>query len=982
MNSLLRNWIAQMESWEAASEFGIPSEEWARYDVIKRNDDVYIASLSGLFDSLRNDNALSRQSELWSIAKTLLVYSRGSVSSYLSGVQRDLNQLYSAALFYLAGFPATATFLAKPIRKYSSDVLEEKFLVSFFCHDVSSGEPLSLQLAAYVEGSVDNLSTLGTYLTDSLSKGLSSDPRQFIAAKLASKCIDKFANDNIWKLLRENTDGYSHEAWRDYFSAGIATPIWELLPSQMTAITQGLLRNIDVTFSLQMPTSAGKTALCELLIYNEVKVRGRAVLFLVPFRALAAEIHRGMSRRLHSAGIRIVATHGGNIPSHSESASVEDADVLIITPEKFAALEQAIEGLADRFFSIICDEGHLIDDRSRGLSYELLLTRLRNANVPGRRFVFLSAILPNVDEIHSWLGGSNQSLVKSEYKPVDMDYGFLTKTASGSYRLDMNPTEPQPRNYILHRFLVKDDFKYMNLETQRYNLFPGRNTFLSLACAASLKARRTGPVALFTTTRGENGVQALGEKIHEMIDRQIRAAQEGPTDAPSLPELHDYFSFLLGAEHLLTRLVKLGVAYHHGRLPQEMRRAIEEGVQDGTIHLIICTTTLAEGVNLPIRTMVVHTVRRYNRRAQAQVYIQRRSIKNIIGRAGRAGKETRGRIMFINSSERAYVEQVLRGQNLERATGMLFKLIEELYEFSISHNQVLTNELFEQQQPWFLSLIDSIDYSLIELISSDVLASDVDQQLAELLDKTLASHFCSTVDLRNILTTVFRLRAAHLTSTVDRMFWPTLKKSGTTPRFWKFVVERALLQHPLWMELLDPLDDLWLHEVIIPLIEFVSTDVTYDQTTLQEYIKGWMSGKTYYELSSSCSCSVDEILNLVCHEVGFVLQDLVAKLCQLAIETHGIDNLSEVARSWSSLLQYGLSSLQQLDLFDKGISDRLGAWGMLRYIEANQINLRGIELISLLRRNGPQLRLFLEADGRVPLMSIKRIIRELRLVYS
>ena len=979
MNSLLRNWIAQVESWESASEFGIPRDEWAQYDVIKRNDDVYIASLSSIFDALRVTDIPSRQAELYSLAKTLLVYSRGAAARYLSGIQRDLNQLYSAALFYVAGYPATAIFLTKSLSSSETDVIEEKFLINFLRHDISTSDPLSLQLASFVDGHTNELAGLTTLLTDSVSKGLLSDPRQFIAAKLASACIERFSTSNIWKLLRENADSYSQEAWRDFFNAGSTTTMWELLPSQQDALDRGLLRRMDVTFSLQMPTSTGKTALCELLIYNEVKVHRRAVLFLVPFRALAAELHRGVSRRLLATGIRIIATHGGNIPSRSESASVETADVLIVTPEKFAAIEQVVEGLSERFITIICDEGHLIDDKSRGLGYELLLTRLQRTSVTGRRFIFLSAILPNVNEIHTWLGGDSQTLVQSSYRPVDMDYGFLTEESSDSYRLDMNPTMPQPRSYFLRRFLVKDDFRFMNPETERDNLFVGRKSFVSLACAAALKARRTGPVALFTTTRGDSGTHALGKKILEMLRKQIRAAKEGPTYSSGLPALHEFLSFLLGQDYLLAQLSSLGVAYHHGCLPQEIRRAIEEGVQDGSIHIVICTTTLAEGVNLPIRTMVVHTVRRYDPRQQSYKYIERRSIKNIIGRAGRAGKETRGRIIFINSSERGYIEEVLRDQKLERATGMLFKLIKALYDFSIKYNQELSNELFEQQPKDFLSLIDSIDFSLIELISSDTQEADLGQQLTALLEKTLASHFCSTEDLRRILDTVFRLRAEHLANTVDRTFWSKLKKSGTTPRFWKFVEERALLQHSLWTELLNPLDDRWLYEVILPLVEFTGDAISYDIAVLHEFIKGWMSGKTYNELSTSCSCEVDAVLDIVCNEVGYILQDLVAKLCQLAIETHEVDTLSEMARSWSSLLQYGLISLQQLDLFDRGVSDRLGAWGVMRYLDANAIELRGNDLVPLLQRNGAALITFLEADERVPAMSIKRLIHELRL---
>ena len=90
---------------------------------------------------------------------------------------------------------------------------------------------------------------------------------------------------------------------------------------------------------------------------------------------------------------------------NSEGATAETADVLIITPEKFAALGQNLPDLENSFDTIICDEGHLIDDGNRGLQYELLLTKLKSSEGNPRKIVFISAILPNVDVIHGWLGG-------------------------------------------------------------------------------------------------------------------------------------------------------------------------------------------------------------------------------------------------------------------------------------------------------------------------------------------------------------------------------------------------------------------------------------------------------------------------------------------------------------------------------------------------------------------------------------------------
>ena len=89
--------------------------------------------------------------------------------------------------------------------------------------------------------------------------------------------------------------------------------------------------------------------------------------------------------------------------------------------------------------------------------------------------------------------------------------------------------------------------------------------------------------------------------------------------------------------------------------------------------------------------------------------------------------------------------------------------------------------------------------------------------------------------------------------------------------------------------------------------------------------------------------------------------------------------MSEWAASWSLLLQYGLADLQQLDLFERGASDRLAVWGISKYLNENNISERGFPLIRLLRLKSEQLVQYLKTDNRVPQLSIDRIIDELGL---
>ncbi len=981
MNGRLRNLMAQMESWEAANEFGIPEKNWANYDVRERSDDLYVACLSEVFDALRMDEGKERAKILDSLAKILVIYSRSAAARHLEGIERHLNQLYAAALFYLAGRPASATFLVRLLpTELDESNEEEAFLHDFLARNLGRKSELNDLVRGFIEDADTKLLTDVTkVLTGRVRDGLASDSRQFIAATLALHAVKRFSTTNVWTNLRQFAPDFSVKTWRPFFLNGKSFAMWELLPSQIKGLKAGLLDDLDTTVSLQMPTSAGKTSLCEVLLFNEVKVRKKKVLFLVPFRALAAEIRSGMSARLEASGIEIMASHGGNIPTRSETSSIEEVDVLIVTPEKFAALDQVIENFADQFATIICDEGHLIDDESRGLSYELLLTRLTADEKHKRKVVFISAILPNIAQIHKWLGGQETGLATSKYRPVATDYAFLTPHGKNGWMLDVNPIYDQPLHYALYGFLGDDDFRYLNPETKKLNLISGRSSFIALTAASALRARVSGPVAVFTTTRGDKGIAGIGEKIHELCTLGAAIAQNAPALPEELSSVTGYCRFLLGAGHLLPRLLEFGVGFHHGKMPQELRRVMEECIEAKTINILLCTSTLAEGVNLPIRTLVVHTVRRYNIENAALEFIKRRSIKNMIGRVGRAGKETRGRVVFVTNTERHYIREVLKEENMEPAHGRLFGLVQILDAHLKRHQITLKNELLEQQKPWFLALIDSIDQAIIDLIPEETPVDEVAEQINELLDRTLASHQDSSKEFKKHLSALFKLRGGRLKELVPSASWGLLKRTGSSPRFWKQAEKVGVLASKLWTTLVDAADSEWTKEIVIPLLEFPNTGELIEPKVTVKVINGWMAGRTYAELAVVCGKPVDEVLEIICGEIDFRLQELVSKACQLAIAKHGEDNVSEMAEAWPSLLRYGLGTLQQLDLFERGATDRLAVWGIQRELDRQEIDLRGKALMKHIRDNQSDFYEALQSDDRVPALSFDRTCGELGL---
>ncbi|MFT7099057.1 MAG: replicative superfamily II helicase [Rickettsiales bacterium] len=977
MSNQLINMMAEIESWESAVEFGIPENSWAQYQVRERSDDLYIALFSNIFDTLRIDDIKSRERRLSEIAKTLLIYSRSAASKYLVGIDKNINLLYCAATFYLAGFPATATLILKKDDNFLDLTEEEQFLYKLLGNKLDNFTKLDSDFLESIESNRDtDYEKIIFHFQFKESEGLKSDPRLFIASKLIGCCLKRFKSFNVWKCLRENASNFSNEIWRPFLTSSYSFPLRELFPSQMEAIKSGILSDKEEVYSLQMPTSSGKTSLCEILIFHEVKVRKKKVLFLVPFRALAAEIKGGISKRLRSAYINVVSSYGGNIPTGSDKMDASIADVLIITPEKFIALNQSFIDLEVNFDTIICDEGHLIDDDSRGLQYELLLTKLKSSEDCSRKIVFISAILPNVDEIHEWLGGSPEQLSKSNYNPVETDFAFIQKQKD-SWNLNFNTIYDRPRNYFLTNFLTKDDFRYVNPVTSNLNLIEGYKSFITLSCAASLKGRKNGSVALFTTQKGKSGVAGLSKKMLQLHNLGASITNNAPKLSIYLPDLINYISFQFGSEYSLTQLLKYGIGFHHGDLPQEIRREMEDAIQNNIINILICTSTLAEGVNLPIRTLVVHTIKRFDFDTKKQHPIDRRSIKNIVGRVGRAGKETKGRIIFSNSADESYVQDVFKDVLMEPARGSLFQLIEKLNKEITTLKTQLSNEVLESSNKQLLPIIDKIDEALIDFLPENIIIEDIGQHIENILKLTLAYKYCVTNDLKNIIKEVFSLRAERLTTSIPREQWIALKKSGSSFRFWDFINTLNLVDREEWKSLSSATDKVWIDEIIMSLLDSPNSK-EYDKGKIKKITLGWISGLSYKELAESCEVEIEEILKLL-NNVSYGLQDASSKLTQLAISRHGYLNLSEVARKWPSLLQYGLNSLQQLDMFAKGASDRLAVWGISRYLERNEILLREGELIEFIRENSEQIIKSLDSDTRVPKLSVRRVCEELEI---
>ena len=259
---------------------------------------------------------------------------------------------------------------------------------------------------------------------------------------------------------------------------------------------------------------------------------------------------------------------------------------------------------------VIADEVHLIGDQDRGPTLEMILTKLKiHENKP--QIVGLSATISNSDEISQWL---DANLVENDWRPVPLSEGVYD---AGN--------------------VTMVDGSFHEVESTI------RGAPIDLG-AESVK--EGGQSLVFAETRTRSA--SLAAKAAEVVSSMLEKSEKNELEKVSK-------KILAKNEHTelvktLAELVKKGVAFHHAGLNQNCRETIETEFRNGKIKLLSSTPTLAAGVNLPARRVVISNVNRYNAQVGANRPISVLEYKQLCGRAGRPQYDDHGEAIIVGHS--------------------------------------------------------------------------------------------------------------------------------------------------------------------------------------------------------------------------------------------------------------------------------------------------------------------------------------------
>lgn len=543
---------------------------------------------------------------------------------------------------------------------------------------------------------------------DRLADGFlhSRDRYSALLASLVGAVARKYFEMSLWRNIFDMQAEASAEtaaALEQFARAQFVNRRALIWPAQAAGISR--LRE-GTSFALCTPTGSGKTTVATLGIIPalfepnpnvlpglENLDAGNLVLYLVPSRALAAEVEERLNQDLRGISAqRVVVTglYGGTDWGPTDAWITRDQPtILICTFEKADALLRFLGVLfLDRVRLVIIDEAHTVnygkpehqalqEGASRPYRLELLGTRLNLAR--GRysfRTIALSAVAAAAaPSLARWISGSDHAQpTESRHRSTRQMLGRVEVSPQGSFTIRYDLMNGQSLKFNEGRTsstpYVGEPFPRMPARLGPREQPEVRMRAPTLWAALNLASERTTGIKPTVLISIAQKIDTFAESCLDILDEWQDGSipdyfEADPNDSmfnDCLASVADYFS----EDSFEHRLLARGIAVHHGKLPSPVGRRLKRLIDKGTVRVIIATSTLSEGVNIPVNYILIPSVFRGQTRFDLQEF------SNLIGRAGRPGVATEGHALMVLAEDRGSFRQrsgyeALRDE-LERAT--------------------------------------------------------------------------------------------------------------------------------------------------------------------------------------------------------------------------------------------------------------------------------------------------------------------------
>lgn len=975
-------------------ELGVP--EKFHIDIPKEVEPeaLFLLSIGTLTDGASAINDATQESPV--ISKELrseLGFAATFFDAYLESrfdlsISREVS-LFASATYFLAERPGSSLVLARRIQLQGLDAVEQTALWV-----LRAEWKESLRLPKHPSNHL--LVGLISAVQDHFINGVATEPilqqllkvrdwayangsaREVVLIEVTAAVLKIRVSSSSWQLL-PSFSGLPKEVWAE----AIRRPSFpkELWPSQKLLGEANIFNGRSGV--VQMPTSAGKTRSVEIIIRSAfLSDRTRVAVIVAPFRALCHEIAGSLRESFKEEPVKVNELSDAlQLDFSDQLAELFGAPLpstrylLVLTPEKLLYVLRQTPELAVHLGLVVYDEGHQFDTGKRGITYELLLTEIKNQLVSYAQTVLISAVIKNAEAVGSWLIGADPNVVNgSGLLATARSVAFATWSETLGQLWFFDSGEYNQLDYFVPRCIEPKELRLSGRE-QRKRFFPerGDSAWKDVSLYLGIRLAPSGTVAIFCGRK--DTASGLAARVVEIYERGLEMTPPSQvSDTQETLRLVYLTSKHFGGNSIQVKAASLGIFVHHGTTPQGLRLSTEHAMQHELIKLVICTSTLAQGINLPIRYLVVSGIN------QGADRIKTRDFQNLIGRAGRAGMHTEGLIVFadprvMDKRRRqkwrldAAVE-LLNPENAEDTSSSLLALVFPIN--GIDEREVLPLSQTSVIQAYFLrgdalagwakevleaNMVSNLTekmlvrqiakrQALLVALESYLMAnrgSDSSEQFfaraSSLAESTLAFALADEEQKRDLMF-LFEQTARHIEAlapiqTQQAKYAKTLLGIEDA-----ITVEQWVLQNEWAISGLSKAAD-WL-EALWPLLITITDNKLISTIEPKELVlnlaKRWFDGATYYELiefvksnagtkahgeNSRRQLTESDVMKILEGSFGFDYPLVVAAVGEFVSELSMVDDATlDQLNLFQKSFKYGLPDELSISIYETGFADR------------------------------------------------------------
>lgn len=909
-------------------------------------------------------------------------------SRFDTDVSREVTLLASAS-YFLGQRPGSSLVLARRLQAESANAIEHLTVwalqadwrhppnlaahcLNWLLHELSLGLMNHFNDGAPPEPVVELLSELRrlTYA--------SGTSREVVLAEVASAVVKLRLAGSAWTLL-PGFSGLDSAAWTEAIRhPGFPKELW---PSQKLLGKAELFAGRSGI--VQMPTSAGKTRSVEVILRSAfLAKRTRVAVLVAPFRALCHEIATSLRHAFKGEDVKVNELSDAlqldfvdQLAELLGQASPTTRHLMVLTPEKLLYVLRQEPSLVSHLGMVVYDEGHQFDTGPRGITYELLLTEIKALLQPSAQTVLISAVIKNAIAVGTWLIGPEPNVVDGTgLLSTARSVAFATWSERLGQLLFFESGSYDRSDYFVPRSIESQELQLRGRE-RAPRLFPakGDDAWKDVSLYLGIRLAPNGAVAIFCGRK--DTASGLAERAVEVYSRGFDLPS--PATASNVSEIQRLTHLAtqhFGEHSTVAKAAALGVFVHHGTTPQGLRLSIEHGVQSELIKVVICTSTLAQGVNLPIRYLIVSGVN------QGAERIKTRDFQNLIGRAGRAGMHTEGLVLFAdprvidNKRREPWRLQaaigLLKAENSEETSSSLLELLAPIW--SPNGKTALPVPISEVLHAYFKRGDDLLAWAiemdnayrwlgfdqrslakeisrrqrLLSALESYLMANRGVENFETMLPKvrdlaasTLAYSLADEVTKASLVQ-LFELSATHIEQLIPEparqaAYARTLLGAFDARKVEEWVQERAdvlldLVTPDAWLQAVWPLFNAVVDNKLLTGMEPVGMAMQLAQ--------GWMHGASYRELIAMAKAAEaskpwgeadrrklneDDVLQFLEGCLGFDCPLIAAAIGQFLFGLTGPNSEETGAlNEFQKSLAYGLPSKLAVSIYESGLADR------------------------------------------------------------